>query len=175
MERLEDILESFIEESPTPEAGKAVDLLLRELKSTRQRFAVTLASSQVEKLLGVLRKQFESDSEGPSIASRCREFDISPEAIRDMRRRMEFTQREFAEVLGVSRGAVESWETGRAHPRPMNKFRLALLQEIAPMSGELSQPEKQGLTQSWAGALRETGQKYSALELEEKAKEWRGD
>lgn len=52
---------------------------------------------------------------------------LTPEWIRSLRFRMQLTQTEFAEVLGVSRRAVCSWEHGDNHPLRKNAVDLRRL------------------------------------------------
>ncbi len=52
-------------------------------------------------------------------------------------------------------------------------------QEVSDFVGLLIERERQKpsriLRQDWAGALREYREKYTSLELQKKALEWRGD
>lgn len=50
--------------------------------------------------------------------------DVNPRAIRQS---MNMTQREFAQLLGVSPRTIESWESGRSVPSPTAKNLLFLL------------------------------------------------
>ena len=45
--------------------------------------------------------------------------------IREARLRMNLTQTELAELLGVSMRSVQEWERGNALPRPRQRRRLA--------------------------------------------------
>jgi hypothetical protein len=43
------------------------------------------------------------------------------------------------------------------------------------LNGKRTQPKQRRLRLSWAGGLREYRDKYTSLELQKKALEWRGD
>lgn len=54
-------------------------------------------------------------SEGPTVA---------PEAVRELRSRLQMTRVEFARLLDVSPGSIFGWETGRTVPRGMNASKI---------------------------------------------------
>ncbi len=54
-------------------------------------------------------------AEGPS---------VSPEAVRELRARLQMTRVEFAHTLDVSPGSIFGWETGRTVPRGHNATRI---------------------------------------------------
>lgn len=56
---------------------------------------------------------------------------ISGEELRDARLEAEMTQGDLAEYLGVSRGSISGWESGRRSPRPYRcrEIRKALTEE----------------------------------------------
>ena len=45
-----------------------------------------------------------------------RVFEFSPMDIKEIRRKLEKSQREFAMMIGVSIGTLQNWEQGRRHP-----------------------------------------------------------
>lgn len=51
-------------------------------------------------------------------------------AIREARERVDLTQQEVAEFLGVTAAAVSSWELGVYSPRPEMAKRLAAMLQI---------------------------------------------
>ena len=51
------------------------------------------------------------------------------EAIKKLRSKMILTQTEFADLLGVSFGAVNRWESGKFNPTTKTKRKLAPLFE----------------------------------------------
>ncbi len=44
-------------------------------------------------------------------------MDLSPDAIRDFRKRLGLTQPQLAEMVGCTSQAVSYWERGTRHPR----------------------------------------------------------
>ena len=55
-----------------------------------------------------------------------------------MRNNLQMTQREFADILGVSCRTVESWECGRTTPTPTAKKLMYLIQEDQSLISKLS-------------------------------------
>ena len=53
----------------------------------------------------------------------------TPEMIRNIRTKMNLSQRMFGEVLGVSLRAVESWEGGKSKPLGSSRRMLSLLDD----------------------------------------------
>ncbi len=49
--------------------------------------------------------------------------------VREVRTSLSMTQRNFAEVLGVSCRTIEAWERGRSNPNPTAKKLIYLIQE----------------------------------------------
>lgn len=49
--------------------------------------------------------------------------------VSEIRAALKFTQKEFADILGVSRRTVEAWETGKSIPTPTAKKLMFLIQE----------------------------------------------
>ncbi len=47
--------------------------------------------------------------------------------VAQMRKRLNLSQKSFAEVLGVSTRTVEAWETGRSHPSPTARNLMYLI------------------------------------------------
>ncbi|MFO8071439.1 MAG: helix-turn-helix domain-containing protein [Polyangia bacterium] len=52
------------------------------------------------------------------------EVQITPSAVRDLRKHLGFTQEQFARELGVTMSTVSRWETGRAQPSGLARQRL---------------------------------------------------
>lgn len=51
----------------------------------------------------------------------------APSDIKAARKLLDLTQRNLADMLGVSRGSVSDWERGRSSPGPENLRRLTAL------------------------------------------------
>lgn len=55
---------------------------------------------------------------------------LSPVLIKKLRKRINVTQAELAQLVGVSAGAVGFWETGKSQPRAALKARLVALRRV---------------------------------------------
>lgn len=60
------------------------------------------------------------------------EAPVSPTEIRELRERLELTQKEMAELLDVSSSSVTNWEAGRATPGRKSRHRIEELHEMSP-------------------------------------------
>jgi DNA-binding transcriptional regulator YiaG len=75
---------------------------------------------------------------------------MDPNKIRELRRRLDLTQTEFAIKLGVSISSVQVWEYGTHKPSRMADQRLRELQaEVESTDADL--PRREGLTGRGAG------------------------
>ncbi len=57
--------------------------------------------------------------------------------VSDVRTSLNMTQKTFAQMLGVSRRTVESWECGRTTPTPTAKKLIYLIQEDSSLADKL--------------------------------------
>ncbi len=57
---------------------------------------------------------------------------VSQKDVKELRRRLELTQKELASLLDVAPGTVANWEGGRGEPRQENRHAIAQLQRMNP-------------------------------------------
>ncbi len=136
------------EEPVTEEEPEVLDFSPEELKKLRER--LDLSQQELAELIEVSPitiSSWETGKSSPRQASRERieavgsmdseEVDealgrehvpteIPPAEMKSIRERLDLTQAELAELLGISKGGITSWETGRSVPSREN--RLALLE-----------------------------------------------
>lgn len=55
---------------------------------------------------------------------------ISPKWIRNLRKRLNISQHDLAELMAVSPAAVQSWEQGRSEPRSKNRINLVAIRKL---------------------------------------------
>lgn len=63
---------------------------------------------------------------------------ITPDRIRNIRKKHSLSQRKFAEIMGISQKTVESWETGRNTPSGMAKKLLIAIDKDPSLLKKLS-------------------------------------
>lgn len=110
-------------------------LAARELKKTqrplrrlqKQLRAVKLVSRGQKRVLASLERRIarlkqKAALRGPAPASEGPT--VPPEAVRELRSRLQMTRVEFARVLAVSPGSIFGWETGRTLPRGVNASKI---------------------------------------------------
>jgi len=54
---------------------------------------------------------------------------MTPEQIKKLRGSLGLNQFEFAEVVGVNRGTITSWERGHKYPQPRNVEKMLVLSD----------------------------------------------
>ena len=67
---------------------------------------------------------------------------ISPPATRTLRRRLQMTRLQFADLVGVSPGSIFGWETGRTVPRGGSRARLVELNKKTRGRAGRARPRK---------------------------------
>jgi transcriptional regulator with XRE-family HTH domain len=60
---------------------------------------------------------------------------MTPTEIRDFRKRLDMSQREFAKAVGVTQPAVQGWEKGRSDPPESTKELIKRWRENIDASG----------------------------------------
>lgn len=105
------------EQKKTQRPVRRVQKQLRTLKLLARAQARALAS--LERRLARLKQRTAlrgaPAAEGPTVA---------PEAVRELRTRLQMTRVEFAQQLEVSPGSIFGWETGRTVPRGQNAAKI---------------------------------------------------
>jgi putative transcriptional regulator len=86
---------------------------------------------------------------------------LSPEQIRDLRKKLELSQGQFAKLLGVSTVTVGGWEQGRSTPRANSRGALAQVKAMAPKAVV----ERLGAIASSAGAGQAVVGRLSPAEI----------
>ena len=79
----------------------------------------------------------------------CPHFNAS--LLRHYRKKKYKTRKGFAKVLGVSRQAVDAWETGKSKPTWKHLIKMAAMLKIEPR--ELIQPSKRFVLDRWEDHL----------------------
>ena len=59
---------------------------------------------------------------------------MTPTEVKDLRKSLNMTQQELANVIGVDRVTVANWETGRKRPSPLAQRQLARLNRKATVN-----------------------------------------
>jgi DNA-binding transcriptional regulator YiaG len=61
---------------------------------------------------------------------------IGPKLILAQRKRLGLSRQDFAKLLGVSAGAVLTWETGRSRPKPKVKAAFAAIRKLGKRAAQ---------------------------------------
>ncbi len=93
------------------------------LASRAQRASVSSIERRVRRLKDRLALRGPSRGAAPTKSGPR----VSPPAIRALRRRLQMTRLQFADLVGVSPGSIFGWETGRTIPRGGSRARLVEL------------------------------------------------
>ena len=66
----------------------------------------------------------------------ARQVRIGPKLILAQRKRLDLSRLDFAKLLGVSAGAVMTWETGRSKPKQKVKAALAAIRKLGKRAAQ---------------------------------------
>jgi DNA-binding transcriptional regulator YiaG len=102
---------------------------VRSLKRTLKEFRKTIL--ELKQFADRQRKQLEQREGQLAVTpEEVKKVRISPRLIQALRRRLGLSQRELANLAGVSVGAVYQWETGKFVPRDEKKGVLVALRKL---------------------------------------------
>lgn len=109
-------------------AQKRLRKLQKQVTELRRR-----AGAQTRVLAGMRRRLSALRSgmrQAGAVVARRGGPQMSPQAIRAVRDRMQMTREQFARLVGVSPGSIFGWESGRTQPRRGAVGRLAELRKV---------------------------------------------
>ena len=117
------VLKSEIQRLARKEVREAVTPLLkqvRELKRAQAQQKVLLTSLQ--RTVRALAKGIDTGKASTQPAEEdVRRARIGPASVRRQRKRLKLSQKQMADLLGVSMGSIVGWEAGKSSPSRKNR------------------------------------------------------
>ena len=132
MGKIEKIVKSEIQRLAKREVKAAFSPLRREVY--RMRGILAQLSKNFYPVERLVKEQMRSDESNKlKLEASLEEAKISritPERIRSLRLRLGISQKDLAILVGVSTGAVASWEKGKFHPNLNKKTTLVAIRKL---------------------------------------------
>ena len=119
------------------EARAVVGPALKDLSAAKQTIreqkrSIAQLERTVAHLSSLLTAQAKASGDTTVAQKAKRAEKWRKDSVRSTRRRLRLTQAEFAELVGVSLGSVNGWETGRTEPREALKREVLELRSLSP-------------------------------------------
>ena len=101
-----------------------------------QKRSIAELERSVKRLTSVLDKQVRTTGKDTQAAKAQLSEKWRKDTVRSTRRKLQLTQTEMAELLGVSIGSVNGWETGRTEPREARKQEVLAVRALTPSEAQ---------------------------------------
>ena len=108
-----------------------VEALRQQVRGLRETVKRQQAIMQkVEKALGKMVDQPSSRARLYAPADEATRARVTPASVRRHRLRLNLSQAELGQLLGVSTNSIVRWEAGRSHPRAQHRTALVRLRDV---------------------------------------------
>ena len=109
-------------------ARKEVKLMLEPIQAKMSELRKTVA--ELKRLVKTQEKNAPAPAAGNNAAPKERQVRISGERVAKLRARLDLTQSEFADLIGVNRISVSHWELGKNTPGDAQKRKIAAVRDM---------------------------------------------
>ncbi len=132
MGKVEDALRDFIQYHGKRVAGEVVGEVPDQLRQARQdiRELQRTVADLVGKVEGLIEFKRSEMAVPPAPEEELEGVRFSKRTLPSIRKRLDLTQQELADLLEVSPATVTSWETGKSRPRQSNLAQIVTLREM---------------------------------------------